>query len=854
MRSAFLLLPTLFSLVSSRRAYGSPGQGVTIERCDAGAAYQQWTFVNGRAESSGLCLTATATPIVDQTALTMAPCTSSKLVDNSQLFTFAPGGPITLTSTAQPTFCVNVEGYGTTPGSVAWLFTCNTDCKGNCEWVNSNSTLVNPLSGLCLDNGSEPPPPPSPHTCDPASPSAGLPFCDYTQPIEARVADLWSRLSDDQRIDLFSIPIQPNAYDPVLNLPSVYWDITCIAGLSPGRISPGGNYTVFPNTIGQAASFDTALVARIANATAEEGRILNQINYRLTGGRTWQGVLCDGGPLANTAHDPRWGRTSETYGEDVHLTQQMGIAATRALQQRTDPSASNGLDFLKTSQVTRHYMGTHGANDMPYDAEEYILPQWREEHQMRIYEAFQRPDLGGAEGIMCAISAFAEAGDVPPPRNTETSKPYIPNCANPYLMTQKLRTEWGSGCFVQSDCCDSIDAVVSHRWVDTLPEAVAAVVNAGLSASYGNYAGITAALRAALNSSAIPPATFAARIQRTLLTLFRVGMFDTHNPANPHRGPFDESLLDGPQHRALAREAAGKSTVLLENRAQALPLPALPARVAVLGPFAHCTDRTGDYGCHEREYPNLQCSYGHSYSGTTSAVSTVLLAAQAEAAGAGAEVRTALGSGINVPAGAGGLAEAANLTAWADLVVLVVGTGCKECEGGDRRNLTLSPPQAALVAAVSAAMAPTARLVVAIASAGGVDLQVPRADAVLQVFYNGEETGSGLWDVIMGRLSPSARMPETVYAWQYLELVAPEVNFNARRRGGGLRVRARASETLGPPPFFTPSRSHFPSLPYTPPPPPGGGGRRRLAVRADGGFSHGGLGPLKLLCNIVTLL
>jgi hypothetical protein len=109
---------------------------------------------------------------------------------------------------------------------------------------------------------------------------------------------------------------------------------------------------------------------------------------------------------------------------------------------------------------------------------------------------------------------------------------------------------------------------------------------------------------------------------------------------------------------------------------------------------------------------------------------------------------------------------------------------------------------------------------VAIASAGGVDLQVPRADAVLQVFYNGEETGSGLWDVIMGRLSPSARMPETVYAWQYLELVAPEVNFNARRRGGGLRVRARASETLGPPPFFTPSRSHFPSLPYTPPPPP----------------------------------
>ena len=73
--------------------------------------------------------------------------------------------------------------------------------------------------------------------------------------------------------------------------------------------------------------------------------------------------------------------------------------------------------------------------------------------------------------------------------------------------------------------------------------------------------------------------------------------------------------------------------------------------------------------------------------------------------------------------------------------------------------LTLSAAQAALVEAVSAAMAPSAKLVVAVASAGGVDLVVPRADALLQIFYNGEETGSGLWDVIMGRLSPSARMP-----------------------------------------------------------------------------------------------
>ena len=438
-------------------------------------------------------------------------------------------------------------------------------------------------------------------------------------------------------------------------------------------------------------------------------------------------------------------------------------------------------------------MGTHGANDMPHDAEEWILPQWLEEHQMRIYEAFQRPELGGAEGIMCAISAFATAGDVPPPRNNLTSgvRPYIPNCANPYLLTHKLREQWASDCFVQSDCCDSIDAVVAHDWVATLPEAVAAVVNAGLSASYGNAAGITAALQAALASGAIPAATYAARIQRTLLTLFRVGVFDTGNPANPFRGPYNESALDGSEHRALAREAAARAVVLLENRGGALPLRALPPRVAVIGPFAHCTDRTGDYGCHEKEWPAATCSYGHSYSGTTSAVATVLSAAQAEAArsGAGVQVQYALGSGFNAAAGADGLAQAVNASAWADLVVLVLGVGCAEGEGRDRYNLTLSAPQQALLDAVSGAVRPGGALVVALAAAGGVDVLAPRADALLQVFYNGEETGSGLWDVLLGRVSPSARMPLTAHAWQYLGLVGPEVNFNMVTNGVGRTYR-----------------------------------------------------------------
>ena len=743
-------LRAMFSLACAALllAPAAPANTVTGEICVTDLPSQAFELVGTSLRVNGSCLASSVWPVAENTPLTLAPC------DDSAAQRFALSADSTanaISLTEAPAFCVNLAGYGTTAGTQAWLHTCTpTNCKQNCAWQRVPAhpgALQNPESALCLNAGA--PPPPLPHTCAPGSPAAALPFCDYALPIADRIADLYARLSFDQRVELFSIPIHPNTYGAALNLKQIFWDITCIAGLSPGKLDPQLNSTVFPNAINQAASFDVGLVARIGAATALEGRITNQMNYRSSGGKTWQATLCDGGPLANTAHDPRWGRTSETYGEDVFLTQTIGIAATRALQQRTAPDPLTGLSFLKTSQVTRHFMGTHGASDMPNDAEEYILPQWREEHQLRIYEAFQRPERGDAEGIMCSIGAFAEAGDVPPPRNDPNgTRPYTPSCVNSYLLTDKLRTQWESDCFVQSDCCDSISAVVHHGWVATLEEAVAAVMNAGLSASYGDYDGITAALRSALASGLVSNATFDARIQRTLLTLFRVGVFDTENPANPFRGPYDEALIDGPAHRALAREAAAKSAVLLENRGAppALPLLVLPPRIAVIGPFADCTDTTGNYGCHESEWPQLLCSYGHSYSGQTSVVSTVLSAARAEAAAGGGAttVEYIVGSGINVPAGAEGLAAAANLTAWADLTLLVVGLGCYEAESRDRSNLTLSAAQAALVDAVAAAARPGAKLLIAIASAGGVDLVVPRADALLQVFYSGEEAGSGL--------------------------------------------------------------------------------------------------------------
>lgn len=775
---------------------------ITGQQCVSQGTWQEWTYDTNSGQivlaQNNSCLTAASWPVGNSVALIVMPCNDSSINPLQQQFNFtsAPNNPstnaISLTVRGDTSYCANLAGYGTTPGTQVWLYQCSeSDCQENCAWYynSSTATITNPLSSLCLDSNTGPP---KPRTCDPDSPSSSLPFCDYTLDLDSRIDDFYNRLSTDEQIALFSIPIQPNAMNENLNFPSIYWDITDIAGLSPGRFSPQPNVTVFPCTTGQAASFDADLVTRISMATALEGRIVNQVNGRLTGYTTWQGVLADGGPLANTIHDPVWGRISETYGEDYYLSAAMGIVATRALQNRTVPDAS-GLDYLMISQVTRHFMGTHGSTQLPHDAEEYILPQYLEEHQMRVYEAFQRPEMGGAEGVMCAISAFANAGDVPPPRNNASAGiiNYIPNCVNTYLLDQKLRTEWNSDCFIQSDCCDSIDAIVSHDYTTTLEDAVADAVNAGLSASYGNPSGITQALTAALNNSKISSSTYMNRIKRTLRTLFRVGVFDTNNPNNPYRGPFNESLLDGPDHRALAREAVARTLVLLENNNHVLPLASLPNRLAVIGPFSHCTNLDGGYGGHDSDNDPYTCNYGHSYSGFMSQVSTYYTATQDEIANDGntATVQWVLGSRVQHPDGSYGLSNASQAAANADMVLLVLGTGTQiEVEGLDRSVLTLPSSQLDLVNAVVGSIGASTKLIVVLITAGTVDITIPRADALIYAPYPGEEAGHGLWDVLMGRIVPSGRMPLTTYRNGYMNIKPPLANFNMMSSVAGFPV------------------------------------------------------------------
>ena len=195
--------------------------------------------------------------------------------------------------------------------------------------------------------------------------------------------------------------------------------------------------------------------------------------------------------------------------------------------------------------------------------------------------------------------------------------------------------------------------------------------------------------------------------------------------------------------------------------------------LAVIGPFANCTVIDGGYGSPENDSP-LACSYLHSYSGYASAVSTIANQAVAEAAAAGFSVVYAQGSNIVSPLnGSAGIAEAVAAAKAADVVLLVVGlSSIIEAEGNDRANITLPPAQQALVDAV-AAVTPSARLVLVLVSAGTVDTSYSSAGAAVQYMYPGEEAGTGLFDVLSGRISPSGRLPLTVYRHAYLDVIEP---------------------------------------------------------------------------------
>ena len=533
-------------------------------------------------------------------------------------------------------------------------------------------------------------------------------------PATERAADLVGRMTLSEKIaqTMTAAPTIPR-----LGVPAYEWWSEALHG-----VARAGRATVFPQAIALAATFDDALVKRVAGVISDEGRAkFNQAQARGEHGR-YQGLTFFS-PNLNIFRDPRWGRGHETFGEDPVLTGRMGVSFITGMQ-GDDPHywkvVATAKHFAVHSgpEVDRH---TFDARVSAHDLADTYLPH---------FEAAVRK--GRVASVMAAYNAVNGQAAV----------------ASPTLLSDTLRGRWGFLGYVVGDC-GAVDDVWEHHKLAASPAAAAAAaLRAGTDLDCGRaYRHLDEAYVQGL----ITEEDLDRALVRLFTARFRLGLFD---PAA--RVPWSRlgaEAIESPAHLALAREAATRAIVLLENRGGVLPLAASVRRLAVVGPMAD-------------DLPVLLANYHGIPSHPVKLLDGIRAAARAR----GVSVGYAPGARL-IETSPGAIAAAVATTRDSDAVIAVVGLdprlegeehGNRFNPGGDRLNLDLPAAQRQLVEALFATGKP-----VIVVLTGGSALAVPwltaRAAAVLQVWYPGVEGGHAVADVLFGDVNPAGRLPITIY-------------------------------------------------------------------------------------------
>ena len=246
-----------------------------------------------------------------------------------------------------------------------------------------------------------------------------LPYKDINLTPEQRADDLISRLTLEEKTKLMMDQSEPIAR---LGIPRFQWWNEALHGV--GR---NGYTTVFPITMGMAASWDDALLYRCFDAVSDEARIKNTQAKSKNEMNRYQ-CLSFWTPNINIFRDPRWGRGQETYGEDPYLTSRMGIAVVNGLQGPRDTK------YKKLLACAKHYAVHSG-------------PEWNR-HSFNIENLPER-DLW--ETYLPAFKTLVQEGDVEEVMCAYQSIDGDPCCGNTRYLQRILRDEWGFKGVVVSD-------------------------------------------------------------------------------------------------------------------------------------------------------------------------------------------------------------------------------------------------------------------------------------------------------------------------------------------------------------------------------------------------------------------
>lgn len=583
-------------------------------------------------------------------------------------------------------------------------------------------------------------PTPFPNPCL-APANAPLPFCNVSLKIEDRVSDLVARLS---RLPPKSLaPLFQFAAGGVAEMhipPYEWWS----EGLHGVAFSPGVNFTIgpshaatsFPQVCTTAATYNKSLFTMIGATVGREGRSMN--NDKQAGLTYWA-------PNINIYRDPRWGRGQETPGEDPFLTATYAHHFVRAMQ-----NSSVDATRLQVSACCKHFtaydMDRWGGEDRHiFNAIVSEQDMW--DTFMPSFEACIHHDGGAASGVMCSYNAVNG----------------VPMCANKPLL-DNITLRWGFEGYVTSDCGAVGDVMYNHHFTKTPDETLQATLGAGMDVDCGGM--VTQYFASAVANGTLRESAWHRALTRQFTTLMRLGLFD---PAEDQ--PFKQwtaANVSDESARHLALTAAQEGVVMLNYDVNVLPLDAKAnQRIAIMGPHANATwTLLGNY--------NGQPPY------MVSPLDGVRRYAK--------HVDFIRGVGVT-SFNATEFDAACRLAAKSDVVVLVMGLSENvEDEGLDRYRITLPGLQSVFIHRMVACAAGKPVILVSM-SGGSVDysefMALPGISAIMWAGYAGQSGGQAIADVIYGSVSPSGRLPHTVYPADFVDLVTPlDMQMEANQTSG----------------------------------------------------------------------
>ena len=480
-----------------------------------------------------------------------------------------------------------------------------------------------------------------------------------------------------------------------------------------------GYKTIFPIPLGLSCSWDIKRLEEIAHIAAVES--------------TADGVFWTFSPMVDISRDPRWGRISESSGEDPYLGSAIAQALVKGYQ-------GDDLGNNKTMMACVKHFALYGAAEAGRDYNSVDMSH------LRMFNDYFPPYKAAIEaGVESVMSSFNDVDGVP-------------SSANKWLLTDVLRDMWGFNGFVVSDYT-SVNEMVAHGLGD-LQEVSALALKAGLDMDMVGE-GFLTTLEKSLKEGKIVEADINRACRRVLEAKYKLGLFD-----DPYRY-FDDSRpasdILTKENRTAAREMAARTMVLLKNEKQVLPLKK-SGTVALIGPLADSRNNmlgtwapTGDPGFAVTVLEGFQNVLGDQakilYAKGANICNDPEFAAKINVFGPKIEIDERSPESM--------LQEAVSVSKRADVVVAVVGEASEMTgESASRSDISLPWSQKKLLQE----LAKTGKPLVVVNMSGRpmtIAGEVELADAFLQMWHAGVETGNALADVLFGDYNPSGKLTAT---------------------------------------------------------------------------------------------